>query len=207
MGFPAPMKIVLTVVIIAFIAAGFWMLDWKAKDDQIKELNTEILAKKAEYEETHNKLAQLPIEKDRNVQLQAELQEVIQEQLMPESESEFVPSYIADVERLVEQQRTRMGDPDFLITNLTPEAAGQRGEGGVAALAGYPTRGFQMTLTGRYSTVIDFLRQLGALKLKRLVTISKVTLSGNPDQNNMSKSPSLNVTLPITVYLREGGSK
>lgn len=209
MGLPAPMKVALAFFIILMIAGGFWLFDWKAKDEAIQNLNTEIIAEKDKYAGIQQKLAQRSVEEERYRKLQADLQAVIQEQLTPESESEFVPSYIADIERLVEQQRARMGDPSFIITSLTPESSAKKNDG-IPVLAGYPTRGFQMQLTGRYSTVIDFLRQLGALKLKRLVTVSNIKLSGGVGQGkdvNYAESPALNVTLPITVYLRSGGEK
>jgi len=64
---------------------------------------------------------------------------------------------------------------------------------------------FQMSLKGKYLTVIDFLRQLGALKLKRLVTINKLSLSPAETPKGGS-SPALNITIPITAYLSKGGA-
>ena len=97
-----------------------------------------------------------------------------------------------------------MNDPDFIITAMTPES--KTDSSSVNVLSSYPARSFQMSLTGRYTTVIDFLRQLGALKLKRLVTISKLSLTGAPDSKNYSKSPKLTITMPISVYLRKEGN-
>ncbi len=208
MSLPAPMKIFIGLIIILLIGGGWYLAGWKADIDQAKILDADIIQKQSDLATVKKQKEELPKEQDKNRQLQAELRSVIQEQLTPESESEFVPSYIADIEKLVEQQRARMGDPDFIVVSLTPENVSGGGKSSApTALSGYPTRGFQMSLTGRYATVIDFLRQLGDLKLKRLVTISKITLSPVGSSENYFESPVLNVTLPITVYLREGGNK
>ncbi|MDQ7822109.1 MAG: hypothetical protein RDV48_04875 [Candidatus Eremiobacteraeota bacterium] len=213
MALPTPMKIVLAIFIIILIGLGFWLVDWQKKTAEIKQLETTLNDKKGEYEKNQALVKALPQETERKKQLERELKAVIQEQLTPETESEFVPSYIADIERLVEQERTRMGDPDFIINNLTPGAlttvggtAKKEADTGPTALAGYPTRTFQMQLTGRYATVIDFLRQLGALKLKRLVTINRISLSPSGGSKE-GGSPPLNITIPITAYLRQGGGQ
>ncbi|MHC9542957.1 MAG: type 4a pilus biogenesis protein PilO [Vulcanimicrobiota bacterium] len=212
MTLPTPMKIVLAIFIIILIGLGFWLVDWQKKTAEIKQLEQTYTNKQAELDKAQAQVKALPQETQRKKDLERQLKEVISEQLTPETESDFVPAYIADIERLVDQEKMRMNDPDFQITSLTPGAlttvGGAKKEGeasGPSALAGYPTRTFQMQLTGRYPSVIDFLRQLGALKLKRLVTINRLTLSPNGD---VSKgSPPLSVTMPITAYLRQGGGQ
>ncbi|MEW6281624.1 MAG: type 4a pilus biogenesis protein PilO, partial [Candidatus Eremiobacterota bacterium] len=68
---------------------------------------------------------------------------------------------------------------------------------------GFPTRVFSMTMNGHYQTLVDFLYQLGALKLDRLVTINKITLSPTTDKD--TGEDTLNISIPITAYLRQGG--
>jgi Tfp pilus assembly protein PilO len=217
MTLPTPMKIVLAVFVIILIGLGFWLVDWQKKTAEIKQLDSTLEAKRAELEKNNALVKALPAETERKKQLERELKAVIQEQLTPETEAEFVPSYIADVEKLVEQQRTRMGDPDFQINSLTPgqlttvsgpkkEGEAAPAESGPSVLAGYPTRTFQMSLTGRFASTIDFLRQLGALKLKRLVTINRLTLTPS-GEIKVGVSPVLGITMPITAYLRQGGGQ
>lgn len=55
-----------------------------------------------------------------------------------------------------------------------------------------------MQLTGRYGTIIDFLRQRGALKLKRVVTISRMSLSLSNDVEP-GQSPTLSVSMPMNA--------
>ncbi|CAN0431204.1 unnamed protein product [Phaeothamnion confervicola] len=57
-------------------------------------------------------------------------------------------------------------------------------------------------MTGKYSTLIDFLYQLGAMKLDRLVTINKISLSPNKIEGNAS--PVLTIAMPVTAYMKTG---
>lgn len=205
MEIPNFMKIFIGLIIIVFMVAIFWATSWRTPieaannaDKEIKEVNDKIA-------DVNRQKAEIPQLEAEITKLNQELQATIQQELTPESETDFVPSYMADVEKLVEQQRIRMNDPDFIITAMTPEGKSDS-QSSPSVLSSYPARSFQMSLTGRYTTVIDFLRQLGALKLKRLVTVSKLTLSGSPNSENYSQSPMLTITMPISVYLRKEGN-
>ena len=201
MSLPAPMKLFIGAIIVVLMGVGFYLVQWKPTYEQITSNKLKVSDQEGEIANLNRQKEEYPKVLDENNKLKVELQNVIQSQLTPESESEFVPSYIADIEKLVEQQRARMGDPDFQVVSLTPENNVK--SSGPQVLAGYPTRGFQMSLTGRYASVIDFLRQLSALKLKRLVTVSKINLAPTGSKENYYESPVLSITLPITVYLRE----
>jgi len=203
MEIPNIMKIFIGLIVIVFMVAIFWLTSWQNYDKEIKAKEADITNIKNEIVEINKQKEEIPKLEAEIANLERTLQATIQQELTPESETDFVPSYMADVEKLVEQQRIRMNDPDFIITAMTPEA---KSDASVEALSAYPARSFQMSLTGRYTTVIDFLRQLGALKLKRLVTISRLSLSGSPDGTNYSRSPKLTITMPISVYLRKEGN-
>ena len=73
------------------------------------------------------------------------------------------------------------------------------------ALKQFPTRVFQMTMKGRYSTLIEFLYQLGDLRLERLVTIDKIALQPENKKEGDKRSPVLTIQIPITAYMRQGG--
>ena len=204
MEIPNIMKIFIGIIVIVFMVAIFWLTSWQNYDNQKKDLDKQIADINTEIGTINKQKEEIPKLRADISNLERELQATIQQELTPESETEFVPSYMADVEKLVEQQRISMNDPDFIITAMTPES--KTDSSSVNVLSSYPARSFQMSLTGRYTTVIDFLRQLGALKLKRLVTISKLSLTGAPDSKNYSKSPKLTITMPISVYLRKEGN-
>ncbi len=64
-----------------------------------------------------------------------------------------------------------------------------------------------MEMTGRYSTLVEFLYQLGALELDRLVTINEISLKPkNSKGGGEEGSPVLSITIPITAYLRQGSN-
>jgi hypothetical protein len=58
-------------------------------------------------------------------------------------------------------------------------------------------------MTSKYSTLIDFLYQLGAMKLDRLVTINRISLSPGKTEGG-NASPVLSVSMPITAYMKTG---
>ena len=217
MEVPNFMKIFIGLIIIVFMVAIFWLTSWKTlqKDiDDIGYLDAKTNVATGKFKDIKEKLDKYNGDLTKKQELENEIAKLkrdievsIQQQLTSESEAEFVPSYMADVEKLVEHQRIRMNDPDFIITSMTPEKSGSNSSS-VDVLASYPARSFQMQLTGRYTTIIDFLRQLGALKLKRLVTVSKLTLAGSPNngKDDYFKSPMLTITMPISVYLRKEGN-
>ncbi|MCD6309370.1 MAG: hypothetical protein J7M18_01570, partial [Candidatus Eremiobacteraeota bacterium] len=184
-----PMKVVLALVLIALIGLGFWVMDWQKSFSELSRLKTNLEAKKSKYEKSKKAIQDLPKEMATKDELESTLRSLIQEQISPEPASVFVPAYIREVEKLVHYERDRMHDYSFTVTSITPGVQTMTKLGGVEAeegeetaeeeevkaeevLKGYPTRTFQMSLRGKYTTLIDFLHQLGALKLKRLVTIN-----------------------------------
>ncbi len=100
-------------------------------------------------------------------------------------------------------------------TTAKPAAGATPAPGGAApapapateseTLQGFPTRVFAMEMTGKYSTLVEFLYQLGALELDRLVTINEISLRPK-GENEGGGSPTLSITIPITAYLRQGSN-
>jgi Tfp pilus assembly protein PilO len=206
MEIPNFMKIFIGIIIIVFMVAIFWLTSWQSKIDERKKQDEQVVKLEGDIRQANEDKAKIEELRRQVNELNRQLDANIQQKLTSESETDFVPSYMADVEKLVEQQRIRMNDPDFIITAMTPGTKSDNTSAANNVLASYPARSFQMSLTGRYTTIIDFLRQLGALKLKRLVTVSKLTLNGSPDTTNYSRSPKLTITMPISVYLRKEGN-
>lgn len=221
MSLTTPMKLILALVIILLIGVGFYVLDWQKKQQQIDQLTADLNAKKDKLAKTEEEIKQLPILTAKVDELEKQLQALVASKFTQEEPELFVANYIAEIERMVVGQQEATGDYDFSITSITPGAmqatavAGgeEEKEGakadietasqGPEALQGFPTRVFQMQMKGRYATLVDFLYQLGALELDRLVTINKISLS--PSAGDPGESPVLSVTIPITAYLRQGG--
>jgi Tfp pilus assembly protein PilO len=210
MIFPASLKIACAVLIIMLIGAGFWLTDWQKKSAEIRQLQALEKTKTAELDNNRAAARALPGETEKKKSLERELRAVVQQELSAESRETFIPSYISDVERLVALERSHMEDPDFQISSLSPGALkepeatkGDTRDEGRRAAALCPTCVFKMQFSGRYLTLIDFLRELGALKLKRLVTISRISLSPSGAAGGIG-SPVLDIQMPVMAYLRQG---
>lgn len=218
-----PMKVAVALVIVVLMGIGFYMVDWSEKQKKIEELQGQYQEKVQQKERLEADIAKLE-EYEKEVQkLEQELLSLVQSKFTQEEPELFVANYIAEIERMVVGQQEATGDYDFKITSIAPqgekttnvntgggEGEGAQSEGGGSSAAeesetlqGFPTRVFNMSMTARYATLVDFLYELGALELDRLVTINQISLtpsSGGED----GQSPVLNVTIPITAYLRQG---
>lgn len=224
MSLTTPMKLILALVIIALIGAGFYVVDWQKKYQEIEQLTQELEKSQQKLEKSKEEIKLLPQLTKEVEDLEKELNSLVASKFTTEAPELFVANYIAEIERMVVGQQEATGDYDFQIVSITPGAmTSTTPEGGKAskedtvtedvgqtpeALQGFPTRVFQMQMTGRYGTLVDFLYQLGALELDRLVTINKISLqpaSGADKASGGAESPVLSVTIPITAYLRQGG--
>ena len=214
MTLTTPMKVVLAVIIIAIIGLGFWMLDWQTKWQQEAQLKKSRQEKLADKERFEKDLQQVDDLIRKNSELKKQLDSIVIISMGSEKPEEFVPNYLARVETLVAQVATENNDRSFEIVSLTPGkpqqsgASVKPGEKGAspapaaAALAGQTTRQFQMSMKGKYETVIDFLDRLGKLEMERLVTVDKLSLApagGTPAE------PILAIALPLTAYMNTGG--
>lgn len=230
-----PLKVVITVVIIILIGVGFYFMSWQKKIQEIKKLDVEIKNQEAELDRLNVIVQEYASLVKQREELQVELQNKLKEKLSPEDPKDFVPNYLGQIEKLIAEVRNATGDLSFDVLSLTPggevgeqvsgaapsvqpEMQGQPEtstqqpetktpeETSSALAAAATTRTFDMTMKGRYNTLIYFLDQLGQLKLKRLVTISRIGLSpaaaGGP-----GISPVLSINLPIKAYLRKGGGR
>lgn len=226
MALTAPMKIFIALIVIGLILAGFWFMDYQQKYTEIQQLDQNLKQSEEKLASSKAKLQDLPRLTEEMQALERELQSLIASKFTNEDPELFVANYIADIERLVLAQQQATGDQTFAIdsiqpgsmqTTATPESAAPAGQPGATppaapaapeagqapeALQGFPTRVFSMTMTGHYGTLVDFLYQLGALKLDRLVTINKITLQPTKDNEG---GETLNIQIPITAYLRQGG--
>ncbi|NDD27286.1 MAG: hypothetical protein EB084_03360 [Proteobacteria bacterium] len=227
------MKILLAAMVIGIIFLGFWMLDWQSKKQQIDQLTNTLREKQDEKAKMDTDIKQIDVLISENNKLKKDLKEVMEAGILPESPQEFVANYIMQISGLVERIQREDDDDSFVLLSLTPGTEvkqavpvggpkpGASGAPGAApsaapekpaapaavpeALKQYPTRTFQMSMKGRYETLVDFLDRLGRLELQRLVTVNKLSLS--PEGDTKGGRPVLNITMPLTAYLRTGGDQ
>ena len=213
-----PMKVAVAVVIIALMGVGFYVVDWSDKKKKIEELQAQYVEKEQQKKRLEEDVAKLEEYEKEAEKLEKELLSLVQSKFTQEEPELFVANYIAEIERMVVGQQEATGDYDFKITQISPKGqkmsevnSGEEGEEETEevtaaeeseTLQGFPTRVFDMNMTGRYTTIVDFLYELGALELDRLVTINKISLS--PTNTEDGSSPILDINIPITAYLRQG---
>ena len=206
-----PMKLIIAIIAILLIGAGFYMFDWSEKWERKKSAESALAAKQDELKQLQEAIKELPTLQQQVRDKQEELNKVISSKMSNETADEFVGNYLREVERLVVEQQKATNDYTFQIKSIAPGApSSTAGPGGQAAsgpeqpeaLSAFQTRVFSMSMTGKYATVVDFLYQLGAMKLDRLVTINSLRLGKSGELG--SGSPTLTVELPITAYLKTG---
>lgn len=197
----APLKILVAVILLGLCLSGYYLLDYQTKLSELDQLKRSIQAAEQRLADNRSKLQRLPELTARLHALEAELSQLIDRPGTDDPER-FVTAYLADLERLVLSQQATSGDDSFRLQAVTP---GKPEEGTEEdpneALQGAPRRVFQMSFQGRYATLADFLVELGALRLDRLVTINKIVLSPVSGK----QSGVLEIEMPVTAYLKQGG--
>ena len=98
MEIPNIMKIFIGIIVIVFMVAIFWLTSWQNYDNQKKDLDKQIADINTEIGTINKQKEEIPKLRADISNLERELQATIQQELTPESETEFVPSYMADVE-------------------------------------------------------------------------------------------------------------
>lgn len=207
-----PMKLIIAILAILLVGAGFYMFDWSEKWERRKSAEAQLESKKQELQQLEEAIKELPTLQAKVREKQAELDKVIRSKVSNETPDQFVANYLQEIERLVHDQQQATGDYAFMIKTVSPGAAststggatgGDPGAAPPEALSAFQTRVFSMSMEGRYSTLVDFLYQLGAMKLDRLVTINSIRL-GKGGEAKGSSSPTLTIDMPITAYLKTG---
>lgn len=192
-----PLKILLALVILALCAVGFWLLDWQGKQDELAGLRTARAESEERLASTRVLVAELPTLLQEKERLERELREIGVGAAATGKAELFVARFVGDLERVVLEERRRSGDPSFAILSITPGAQVATAEEGAPTL---PSRGFQISLQGRYDTVVGFLHRLGAMGLGSPVTLNRLTLTPTGSAAG-GLSPVLAVTLPVTAWL------
>ncbi|MBI3925041.1 MAG: hypothetical protein HY319_05835 [Armatimonadetes bacterium] len=199
------MKGALAVVIVALSALGFYLVDWQKKQQDLAQLDFELEQRAQKLASVEAEIKSLPDLTREVERLEAELQSLMASRFAAEHPDLFVANTLGEIERLVESLRRSTGDADFSVISVSPGAltSTQVAEEETAdALPGVPARVFQLEMTGRYKTLVDFLYRLGALELDRPVTVGRINLS--PKGGTGADAPVLSVSIPLTAYLRGG---
>ena len=199
-------KVVIAVILIALIGAGFYFADYQKKIIKIKDLEKQISEKRTELNKSQEIVKQIPELMSKRDEVRVKLQTIVNERVGLEDSLDFIPNYMSQMEKMIYSVRSETGDESFDVSNLSwtnEETPVQTKGSDLSPLAAFPTRTYSMNMKGKYSTLLYFLNQLGALKMKRLVTINGISLS--PGETKGGVNPILSITLPIKAYLRKAG--
>lgn len=213
-------KVVVSLIVAVLMGLGFWVMMYQPKQKEISSLDTQIAEQKQKYEEYKVESQNLAQWEQARSEFQAVLQRLHQTGPM----KDFIPSFLTDIEKMAKDERASTNDPSFQVTSITPGSVTQEGAGAKGSGAPTPPPGaapaekkgaaatsqlqagksvIQLNFTGRFSTIVDFLQQLGNFKLNKLVTVQRITLS--PQGAVPGLSPTLGVAMPFEVYMLGGG--
>lgn len=212
-------KSLVGAVLIGFMAIGFYLLSWQGYNQQLISLDRQIADEKAKYDQYQQEAQNL----ERWEAAKVAFENVLASMHQTASIKNFIPSFLTDIEKLAAEERESTDDPNFRVLSISPGTVqtqgpanngssgsgkgGQKQENNASSSEALPvesgTSVIQLNFTGRFSTIVDFLQQLGNFKLNKLVTIQKISLS--PQNALPGESPILSVGMPFQVYMLGGG--
>lgn len=209
------MKIIVLLVIVGLMGFGFYVFDYQAKLGAIAAEQQKLADKQKELEGL-KKMAQNLASWE---QAKKDFSKLLAEIMRGVPLREFIPSFLEDIEDLSQEERTKMGDDSFRVTTIQPgpstkptpeKAEAKPGEKAAEQKpAEQPTISservvIQLSMKGRFNTLVDFLQQLGQFRLKKLVTVQRLSLA--PEKPEVGHSPVLTITMPFEAYMfGEGG--
>jgi hypothetical protein len=134
-----------------------------------------------------------------------ELNKVLQVSTSPNQKQGFISLTLKNIEKIINEVREQTKDKDFKLSNINFGSIGSRTIGGNENVPGISVKSTEITmsLTGKYSTIIYFLRQLSDQnKVGNLVRIKTVSFS--PSNVQVGKSPVLSVSLTLETIEIQG---
>lgn len=213
------MKLITAIVCIGLLFLGFWIIRYQPKQSEILSLNEKIRQAREEYQSLEAQSKNLEKWKQARLGFTSILEQLHQ----TTAKTDFVPSFLRNMEKLVREERVAANDSSFRITTITPGTSGaaqKTGQPTSTAEAVKPTPGplklkeqnpaaampapgekntINLSFNGRFDTLLDFLRQLGSSnKLHAVVIVKEITLS--PQSTLGGGSPILSITMPFEVY-------
>ncbi|MCS7243195.1 MAG: hypothetical protein RMJ36_00435 [Candidatus Calescibacterium sp.] len=142
-------------------------------------------------------------------QKMAEEYERLRNEVFPQSKGAnneaFMSLILKNLEGIVTDVRNSSKDKDFKLNNINFGAISNRNIGASEESEGIAVRSTEITmsLNGKYSTIIKFLRELSDTnKIGALIRIK--TISFSPSTRDVGKSPtnSINITLEMIQIIR-----
>ncbi len=157
-------------------------------------------------EEIYN--SSIQIKKDyEKYQKMAEEYEKLRNEVFPKGNTNelFMSMILKNLEGIVTDVRKNTNDKEFKLSNINFGAISNRNIGASEESEGIAVRSTEITmsLNGKYSTIIRFLKELSdSQKIGALIRIK--TISFSPSSKEVGKSPvnSVNITLEMIQVIR-----
>jgi hypothetical protein len=134
-----------------------------------------------------------------------ELNKVLQVSTSSNKKQGFISFTLKNIEKIINEVREQTKDKDFKLSNINFGSISSRTIGGSENTPGISIKSTEITmsLSGRYSTIIYFLRQLSDQnKVGSLVRIKTVSFS--PSNVEVGKSPVLSASLTLETIEIQG---
>lgn len=169
-----PIKLTGGIGAILLMAGGFFVFDWSERIQRRSEARSQLQQRQQEWQVLRTAIAEYPEVQQQSRQKQAQLAQAMASSAGREGPDELVANYLVELEKRAQGLRIRA---------VTPAAGSER------------TRVFNLSMEGSYASLVDFLYELSARRLDRIVTINSLRLG-------QSTNGKLSIELPVTAYPR-----
>ncbi|MGB9638641.1 MAG: hypothetical protein ACPL1F_05035, partial [bacterium] len=162
-------------------------MEWENTQKKLEEYKTKVDQVKNRFNEVQNILNKYE-----------ELSRVLQVSSTSNKNQGFISFTLKNIEKIINEVREQTKDKDFKLSNINFGSISNRTIGGSENATGISIKSTEITMsiTGKYSTIIYFLKQLS--NQNKVGTLIRVkTISFSPSNVEVGKSPTLSVSLTI----------
>jgi hypothetical protein len=198
------MKLLGGVIVAALVGFFSYQNNYKPVDEMAQKWNDALKQAQEVYEASKR----IKEDYDRYQKLSGEYNQLKQEYFGSSQSTDqdvFMSALLRNLENIVVEVRDKSKDNSFKLTNIRFGTISTRNIGGAEDQEGIPVRTFELSLnlTGKYSTIIQFFKELSNKdKVGSLIRIKTVSFS--PTSVEVGKSPvnSVSVSIEMIQLLR-----
>jgi Tfp pilus assembly protein PilO len=166
-------KLIGAISTILLLGGGFYLFDWSERYQRRSSAAAVLREREEHWKQLQTAIAEFPRLQQETRHKRGELQQAMASTGPAEPNDDFVANYLVEIER-----RATGG---LSIRSITPAAGSER------------TRVFTLSMQGSYINLVNFLYELSARRLDRVVTINSLHLG-------KGQGGDLTIDLPITAY-------
>ncbi|MFN8611537.1 MAG: type 4a pilus biogenesis protein PilO [Vulcanimicrobiota bacterium] len=167
-------KLIGGISAILLLAGGFFVFDWSERYQRRDSAQAQLRERQLKWTQLRTEIAEYPKLQQETRHKRSQLDQAMAGTGGREAGDDLVANYLVEVERRAN---------GLNIRSITPAAANER------------ARVFNLSMEGSYANLVDFLYELSARRLDRVVTINSLRLG-------QAHGGKLNIELPVTAYPR-----